>query len=216
MPNKVNNILDSRFRANPNYEMVLYDRLPPEYQQTWQSLLNDPDFYGVLWPRENHAKQIKAVDQQTALLFFTLHQPGAIPTYVQKKLGDRCNQIIAELVLDGVLEIAADEQEEFISGPGAHKHIYQSTNLELGRGHIAQLSFEALRYAQKLSYENSSVISSKLYFYNTIPVSPSWRRRLPEPDAVLSYLAIDKPGVNQSTLAKYWRRAKLGQGRILF
>ena len=39
-----------RFRANPNYELVLYDRLPAEEQESFAELQKDPNSYGILRP----------------------------------------------------------------------------------------------------------------------------------------------------------------------
>ena len=42
------NITGACFRANPGYQLVLFDRLPPEQQEALRDLTRDPDFYGVL------------------------------------------------------------------------------------------------------------------------------------------------------------------------
>ena len=36
------------YRANPDFELLLYDRLPPEQQKALEDLRDDPDFYGLL------------------------------------------------------------------------------------------------------------------------------------------------------------------------
>ena len=40
-------ILQAHFRANPDYELVLFDRLPDEYREQLAALKEDADFYGV-------------------------------------------------------------------------------------------------------------------------------------------------------------------------
>src|SRR5260370_37417610 len=110
------NILDAEFRASPGYDLVLFDRLPPDQREALANLKNDPDFYGVLLPREGNARGIKSVCKDTALLYLTLNQAGALPAYLPAALGERCNQAAAELVLDGVLEIARDGR--FVCGCG--------------------------------------------------------------------------------------------------
>src|SRR5260370_30148252 len=102
------NILDAEFRASPGYDLVLFDRLPPDQREALANLKNDPDFYGVLLPREGNARGIKSVCKDTALLYLTLNQAGALPAYLHAALGERCNQAVAELGLDRVRKNGAD------------------------------------------------------------------------------------------------------------
>ena len=132
-------ILQAHFRANPDYELVLFDRLPDEYREQLAALKEDADFYGVLWP---HAPglALKAVNQETALLFLTLQQPGLIPSYVRASFGELCNQAVAELVLDGILEAALQTDGVFISGAAAAPILHPSrasTPAEWKFGHLS-------------------------------------------------------------------------------
>jgi hypothetical protein len=70
------NILDADFRANPAYDLVLFDRLPLEQREALKDLRNDPDFYGVLLPREGSGRAVKSVCRDTALLYLTLSRPS--------------------------------------------------------------------------------------------------------------------------------------------
>src|SRR5690242_20152557 len=115
------NIEEANFRANPNYELVLFDRLSSDQREVLKDLQSDPDLFGILRPR--HADLgIKSVCRDTALLYFTLQQPGRLPSYVRAMFGDECNQAVAELVLDGVLEVENDDA--FVSGADAYGLIY--------------------------------------------------------------------------------------------
>jgi hypothetical protein len=136
------------FRANPGHELVLFDRLPPEQQGILNGLLKDPDFYGVLRPRGASELGIKSVCRDTALLYLTLVEHGPLPDYVRGMLGERCNQEIAELVLDGVLEIEHDGA--FVTRADAYEVISGEAPAAEEGGVIARLSREALRYAQEL------------------------------------------------------------------
>jgi hypothetical protein len=140
-PGILKDILQTRFRANPGYELVLFDRLPEAYRAQLASLQADSDFYGVLWPNAP-GLTLKAVDRETALLFFTLQQPGPIPAYVRARFGERCNQALAELVLDGVLEVAAASDGEFASGAAAHHIIHEARAPISAGGRITRLSLE--------------------------------------------------------------------------
>lgn len=192
----------THFRANPNYKLILFDRLPPEQQGALKDLQEDPDFYGILYPRAETSLGIKSVCQETALLFFTLQEPGKLPSYVRARFGEQCNQAIAELVLDGMLEI--EHNGTFVSGADAYELIYRDEPLSASQGEISQLSIEALKYAQALALDDVPRLSARLYFYNRVPLSPQWKRRFPTPDAVAEYLGIRGDGPNKLMLDQHW------------
>lgn len=116
-------IESATLRANPRYELVLFDRLPPDQQQLLDGLQNDPDFYGILRPDPSSHLGAKSVDQATALLFLTLQAPGRLPAYVKSNFGAEAEQAVASLVLDGILEIERNGQ--FVSGADAYGLIYR-------------------------------------------------------------------------------------------
>jgi hypothetical protein len=206
-------ITDGTFRANPDYEIILIDRLPEVYRKEFEDEVErDPDLYGVLWPRADKGLTPKTLCHETALLLYSLRDAGALPAYVRARLGGDCNQAIAELVLDGVLEIVDDGKGNFVSGPTAHDLIYQEDALELGVGRIADLSREALRYGQLVGVNGSAQLSARLYCYNTIPISPQWRTRLPTPAAAESFLGIRGNTPLRRLLERHWARVGDGEG----
>ena len=191
------------FRANPNYELVLFDRLPPEQREMLGRLRNAPDFYGVLLARGAPDLGIKSVCRETALLYLTLREPGPLPAYVRATLGERCNQEIAQLVLDGVLEIQRDGA--FVTRADAYEAIYGTRpGVAEGGGAIARLSREALMYAQALEISDSLRLSARLYFYNRLPAGPEWHRRLPTPGAVAELLGVRAGGPAAEPLKRDW------------
>jgi hypothetical protein len=200
-------VLGADFRASQQYELVVFDRLPREQQDMLRDLTKDPDFYGVLLPRET-GRGIKSVCRDTALLFLTLTTPGPLPSYVRAVFGDRSNQAIAGLVLDGVLEIGCGGQ--FASGAEAYDLIYeQRAPLGTARSAVPQLAREALQYAQALDLEETGPLSARLYFYNRVPLSPLWWRRFPSPEAVAAYLGADAGGANRAVLDQNWSKVDL-------
>ena len=203
-------ILDGEFRASPGYDLVLFDRLPPDQKEALADLKNDPDFYGVLLPKEGNARGIKSVCKDTALLYLTLNQAGALPAYLHTALGERCNQAVAELVLDGVLEMAREGR--FVCGAEAYDSIYlgsePSQPAEETCGKLARLAREALRYGQAMDLEDSGRLSARLYFYNRIPLSARWARRLPSEDDAANYLGIDR---HRARIERRWTRQKIAE-----
>jgi hypothetical protein len=205
--NALRDILRADFRANPQYEVVLFDRLPLDQQDALRDLTRDPDFYGVLMPRDGAGGNMKSVCRDTALLFLTLTQPGTLPGYVLAMFGDECNQAIAKLVMDGVLEIKG--VDGFVSGSAAFDLICGRASVGEPKGFLGRLAQAALRYAQALDIDESGKLSARLYFYNRLPVSLRWRRRFPGQEAVASFLGIEPGGVNRRLLDGRWRKLKL-------
>lgn len=202
------NIVNAQFRANPNFQLIAFDRLSERDKRGFSDLKRDTDFYGVLLPRNSMRQSPKAVDQETALLFFTLQEPGLLPAYVLTKFGEQINQAIAELVLDDVLEIAENDTGKFVSGASAYELIYEQLAAGPGRDRIAQLSREALQYAQALDIDDSNLLSSRLYFYNTIPISPHWWSQLGTFESSINFLEINDDGRQRAMLDRHWISSK--------
>ena len=107
---------------------MLFDRLPADQQELLRDLTKDPEFYGVLVPPPGSQRKTKSACQSTALLLFTLMEPGPIPAFVQTSLGERANQAIAEMVLDEVLMIEHDGG--FVCGSAAYDLLYSEPHVE--------------------------------------------------------------------------------------
>lgn len=195
-------VLAARFRANPRYELVLFDRLPSDQQAMLTDLRADPDFYGILRPRKLSGLAIKSVCRDTALLYLTLQEAGALPGYVAANRSPDTNQSIAEMVLDGVLEIMRSVDGAFVSGAEAYSLLYIDRQLDCEVGKLARLSTDALRYGQALEIEDAGKLSARLYFYNRDPASPRWLRDLPNEDAVLEWMGL-------TVGSPLWRRLRL-------
>jgi hypothetical protein len=196
-------LLGRALRANPAYELVLWDRLAPEERRALDRLPHDPDFYGILRPRPEEgaaaALGVKAVDRDTALLFLTLREPGPLPSYVRSALGEATGHTIARLVADGVLEVEKDGA--FVWGPAA----LQVREILATAGRLAELSLAALRYGQALAIDDPLRLSFRLYGYNRRPLTPRWRNLLPDAEAVQAHLGIDPGGAHRKLLDRTWR-----------
>jgi len=201
--------LDRRaFRANPAFELVLFDRLEPKEREALAELRKDPDFYGILRPREASALGVKSVDRETALLFLTLREPGALPSYMKAMLGDGMLRVVSRLVADAILEV--EEDGRFISGAPALALFALAGDRRSGqngaRGRLAEISLAALRYAQDLAEDDPLILSFRLYGYNRRPLTPAWKRLLPKGDQVLAWLGVGPGGPRRSLLDRSWER----------
>jgi len=196
-------LLGRELRANPAYELVLWDRLAPEERRVLDRLPHDPDFYGILRPRPAEGSSapvgVKAVDRDTALLFLTLREPGPLPSYVRSALGEATGRTVARLIADGILEIERDGA--FVCGPAA----FELQRDLASAGRLAELSIAALRYGQALAIDDPLRLSFRLYGYNRRPLTPRWWKLLPGPAAVQAHLGIAPGGANRALLERTWR-----------
>lgn len=198
-------ILERGFRANPSFELVLFDRLDPRERETLTELQKDPDFYGILRPRELAAALgVKSVDRETALLFLTLREPGSLPSYMQAMLGDGALRVVARLVADAILEV--EEGGRFISGAPALALFGERRSGNGAGGRLAEISLAALRYAQDLAEDDPLSLSFRLYGYNRRPLTPAWKRLLPKGESVLAWLGIGPGGPYRQLLDRSWER----------
>ncbi len=203
MQNPLSSLDEAVFRANPAYELRAFERLPDMFRQALGELGEDDDCYGMLLPAEPGALQPKAVDANTALLFYTLGEPSKMPRFVKSRFGGSSRQAFAKLVMDDVLEI--ESGDGFVSGAVAHDRLFEPREAQLGEGRVAALSRDALTYAQALPVDHAAALSLRLYCYNTAPASPGRRQRLGEPEAVAAFLGIDHGGAARALLARHWR-----------
>ena len=204
---------ERRLRANPAFELVLFDRLPARQRQALAELAGGPEHYGVLRPRRGSGLGLKSIDRETALLFLTLARPGPLPGYVRSRLGDAGAALaLARLVADGVLEIER-EAGDFVSGAAAMA-LFGRAGAPGGR--LAELSRAALRYGEELARTlpagEALRLSYRLYGYHRLPLTPGWRRRLPDADAVRRFLGLAGGGAWRSLLGRHWRERAAAPG----
>jgi hypothetical protein len=210
-------ILTRTFRASPAYELVLFDRLPDEQRRALADLAKDPDFYGVLRPREGSSGlTLKSADRDTALLFLTLREPGSLPAYAAAQLGEAAARVLGRFVADGVLEVERDELEgAFVSGPAAFDLFARAaTDGSAREGRISALSLAALRAVQALPVDDVQILSLRLYAFNRLPLTPRWKSLLPDAEAVERHLGIAPGGPHRRTLDRAWQRLPEREGWI--
>ena len=205
MPSNTMDVIGRGFRANPAFELVLFDRLAPQERETLAELRKDPDFYGILRPREaSSALGVKSVDRETALLFLTLREPGPLPSYMRTMLGDGTLRVVARLVADAILEV--EEEGRFVSGAAALALFAERRTGNGAGGRLAEISLAALRYAQDLAEDDPLALSFRLYGYNRRPLTPAWKRLLPKGENVLAWLGVGPGGSRRSLLDRSWER----------
>lgn len=181
-----------RLRASPGYELVLFDRLPPDERAALADLRRQGDFYGILRPVDGSGAEhrtLRAVDRETALLILTLSQPGPVPSYARD--ADPTARGIAQLVLDGILEIEAEGA--FVTGPEAARRLAGGGDRAARpRSGLAQTSWQAVSCAAALDLEDRDELAGWLYSYNRVPLSSAHLRRYPDAASILALIAADE------------------------
>lgn len=176
------------FRAGTAYDLVVFDRLSTNEQTLLADLRADPHFYGVLQPHPGTGRTIKAVQKVTALLWLTLQSPGRLPFFVLEDDSKESVSSIRELLLDGVLEV--EDNGRFLAGADAAELMAKNRQpvSQNSQGRLALLSDAALRYGEGLLIDDANELAGRLYNFGRQPVTPAWRRLLPDGPAVLSFL----------------------------
>jgi hypothetical protein len=208
----VRNLRELCLRSNPAWELVLFDRLAPAEQQTLAALGRDPDGYGVLRPRKDAGLGIKSVTRDVALLWLTLLTPGPLPRYAIQSMGDECDRIIGQMILDGIFAI--DQGGDLLSGPAACALVCAEQTLNSGENRLAALSRRALLHGEALEITEVAALSSRLYMYNHVPVSHRWRSLLPNQAAVERQLGLDTHSPTKMA-ERGWKRLRTGGERWL-
>jgi hypothetical protein len=210
----MDDFLDRAFRASPGFDLVPFDRLSAAERAALDPWLagwdEEPQAYGLLRP-SGPGLGVKTVDRDTALLLYTLREPGPLPSYLRRALGATLRGFAARLVADGVLEI--ERGGAFVSGPAALPLLEGGVaEVAGGQGRPAALSLAALRYGAALAavLADPLALSERLYGYGRLPVSPAWRRRLAAGAA--AFLGLDRPGAARAALDAAWVPTPAGHG----
>jgi hypothetical protein len=190
---------EMRFRSSPFIDLRQLADLAPEQREPFLELESDASFYGLFVPRPPLTMNIKSVARQTAELFRSLSTPSHIDTTLLED--DESRNDVVDLVLDGVLEIERDG--DFVSGADALAFVCPPAGQPDVRTAAARLSYDALLHAQDLETADPHVLTNALYLYNRIPMSPFWKSRFPNRDAVIAHLGADR-GPLKVLLEREW------------
>lgn len=201
----LNFLMEETFRSNASYALIELSNFNRSEQKALAGLSADKDVYGVFKPLASGEQlNYKVAYKDVALLFYFLQQPSQIPAYLKNTFDDDINTTLAKLVLDGILEIRT--AKGFVSGAASQEMIYKtrSTQHSTDLSHIAQLSYNAIRYGLELDYLDSKNISTRLYCYNTAPRSFEEDYQLNTVNEVEEYLRVGNKSKFGRLLEKNW------------
>ncbi len=211
-------------RASPVYELVPLERLTEEERAVLRGSADGDDLYGLLRPVGDSTVAPRSATPDLALLVLTLREPGPLPAFAARRLGDEAEEAIARLVLDGVLEL--EQAGSFVSGPGS---LPGTAGPGEGGDAVAALSLAALRHAQSLVGVPEELLTLSLYCFGRRPFTPRLASRLPDEQAVAGFLRIAavaagtrwiESGTSAGDPWRMWRRrrpqARRGRGGASF
>jgi hypothetical protein len=170
--------------------VVRFDRLSAAEQVVLKGLRDDPQWYGILRPRNDSRLTIKSVTTDVAFLLLTLRTAARLPQSVVDLFGDQCDSLIGKMVLDEILQVEVNG--EMLCGPAAIDVVAGESKSVDSERFIATLSRRALQYAEWLDSASVLETSRSLYCYNRAPASSRWRHVLCDCGAVESYLGINR------------------------
>jgi hypothetical protein len=131
----------------------------------------------------------------------SLREAACLPHLLNSLFGSHAGERLRQLILDGVLEVELAGQ--FVSGPsalgllGARDSAQPATRL-------AHLSRDAISYAAALEQVPVQELATRLYLFNAMPLTPSWRTRLGDDRKFNSFLF--QSNSIQRFLESNWRR----------
>ena len=146
----------------------------------------------VLLPRADLGISAKVLNGTAAELVQSLGAAGRLPVETRAHGGAAANEAVARLVLDGALEI--EDDDGFVSGPGAHAAVFERRARAAAGGPLAELSMRALRYGQELAIADVGVLSRRLYSFGAIPRSARWDALVGPEDDVAGLLGLGPGG----------------------
>lgn len=192
------------FRANPAYRLTSLDRFSVNRQEIFKELTAEPEFHSLLIPRRQNGLTIKAIDQNTALLYNTLKKAAILPSYLGNILGADLNKTVLHLVFENILQVRI--KNVFVSGISVFGELQteiRHNSGEITDSKITSLSIEALKYAQALEINDIPELAARLYLYNFQPLTPFWKKQFPTPESLDEFLGIAPGGKLQALLDEY-------------
>lgn len=194
-------IFDNIFRLNPAFKIKPVDELTEKQKTNFRRILSGKNVHSLLHAPREAKLSVKALNRELTELLEYLRKPrrmNDLPAKFREDSEREMQQLVVQLVLDGVLEIRSNGG--FMSGIEAINTVMSEAKRVAGRREAAEpndmfrLSRRAIDFALISPYDHPRDISWILYNFNRIPMHRYRRRQLPDEEAVLRFLDIDEDG----------------------
>ena len=194
-------------RTHPDVELVALSALSAAEQR---ALLGDrkPSRTQSLL-RSNHGATLKVVGPRTAQLLRAFRRPAPLADKAAWRDDRAIDHVIARFVLDGLLELRG--RDGFVSGAAAQPLVCRPGAAR--RAARAGLAVEALQYAQSLGSRDAREVAQRLYDFNRLPETATWRSRLAGPADVRAFLGVDGSGEIARLLRAHWLSPRVTRRR---
>lgn len=181
-------LTESIFRTHAACELVLADRLSAAERRALGRRLDDPSVFGLL--KRGGAAAAKVVDRDAALLLFTLHEPGPLPRFLRREMGDEAlRRWVRGLLAAGILELRLDGG--FVTGERALRELESAGGSPRRRSRISELSRAALAAVASLPRASAGERARWLYRYNRLPAGRERRGKLGGEAEIRHLLGLD-------------------------
>jgi len=195
-------MLDVPFRLNPLFSITTVDDLTESQKRSFRRILSGGNVYSMLHaPREANFT-VKALNRVLSDFLELLIEPKRIcelPGRYRESYDRDMEQLIIQMVLDGVLEI--ESSGVFISGVEAFNTLISESSVgesfsdEVERGgYIQRITTGAIDYAIRSLDRNPRHLAWNMYNFNRIPLNRKRRRQLPDEQSVLEFLGLEENG----------------------
>lgn len=186
-------------RANPHYKLISSAKLSPEQrEELGLAELTKQRNTAILHSESLPELGIKSLGREGSKLFSACRKPARLYDVLQEPPSSAVLIQIAELILDGVLEL--EQGANFVSGVRSYKALFQCRPLPRQSGEIAKISIQALKYAQNLEIRELGRLSARLYFYHRLPCNAAWEHVVPPSESTSSFLGLS----SGSQLTERW------------
>ena len=197
------------FRLSSEYSLVPYNRIEEKlYAQVAKYKINEDEVFGILYHKKDHSFNV--IDQDTALLLYTMKEVGKLPHYILNNWDAR---IVAELKFmlgRGVLELEIS-QKHFISGTEALKLLQNTENFS-----ISDINKDAIFHAMSMLPADYMTLSNILYLFNRKPVSASLSKTLSNANSVKQFLRLNAHTAKTKKNSTQWTMLQDTEGWIVF
>jgi hypothetical protein len=165
-----NELLNCRFRTGSLFHLKEWSALDQHQKQWLHELADSEEVYGLFMPLTTaHHLTAKIADLNSALLFYHFQQFDRLPNCFLNRYGANLQKTIAQLVLDGVLEI--EWEGKFLSGSEAvsaispEASVFENTKANF----LSRISLQAAAHAFLLKRKEVSALAQWLYTCHTLP-----------------------------------------------
>jgi hypothetical protein len=194
-------LADRTLRTAPDLEVVALTALGAHEQRMVLRERVTPRGHWLVRSTGLRATTLKVVGVRTAQLLRAFRRPATLNDKPQWRGEAAIGRVIARFVLDGLLEI--DGPAGFVSTAAAHALVCPPGAARRAM-RAGTLAVEALQYAQSLGATSARDIAQRLYDFNRLPETTTWRSRLASPASVREYLGVSGPGEVARLLRAHW------------